>query len=127
MHPFHLHGHHFWLLATGQGVWNASEDPASYNLDNPPLRDTAILLPNGWTALRFVVCPLAHLSLQCMAQSSLIVGCHLQLQHCTGVCGGTEQAWLEQAPCGKPSRTMVAAKALDIGVRGRASGRGGRL
>ena len=66
MHSFHLHGHHFWLLATGQGVWNASEDPASYNLDNPPLRDTAILLPNGWTALRFVVCLPAQASLQCM-------------------------------------------------------------
>ncbi|KAK9792751.1 hypothetical protein WJX73_006180 [Symbiochloris irregularis] len=53
-HPFHMHGHHFWLLATGNGTWDPSTSPAEYNLDNPAYRDTLTVLKGGWAALRFV-------------------------------------------------------------------------
>eukprot|EP00253_Pinus_taeda_P003257 PITA_03257 len=53
IHPWHLHGHDFWVLGYGDGVFDPLEDPKKYNLVNPPLRNTVALFPYGWTALRF--------------------------------------------------------------------------
>jgi len=54
VHPWHIHGHDFWILGYGDGVFDPQKDPKSYNLVNPPLRNTAALFPFGWTAVRFV-------------------------------------------------------------------------
>lgn len=65
-HPFHMHGHHYWLLATGNGTWDPNTSPAEYNTVNPAYRDTLTVLKGGWAALRFVVreplCVLAGLA-----------------------------------------------------------------
>lgn len=53
IHPWHLHGHDFWVLAYGEGRFT-EKDVAKFNLKNPPLRNTAVIFPFGWTALRFV-------------------------------------------------------------------------
>ncbi|CAI9106123.1 OLC1v1005193C2 [Oldenlandia corymbosa var. corymbosa] len=53
IHPWHLHGHDFWVLAYGDGKFT-KEDEKKFNLKNPPLRNTAVIFPYGWTALRFV-------------------------------------------------------------------------
>ncbi len=53
-HPFHLHGHHFWVLGSGFGPYNSSVE-ATLNLVNPMYRDTQILPEGGWTVIRFVV------------------------------------------------------------------------
>ena len=53
-HPFHLHGHHFWVLGSGAGVYNASGDQSALNLVDPPLRDTATLPKAGWLVFRFL-------------------------------------------------------------------------
>lgn len=53
-HPFHLHGHHFWVLGSGVGTYNSSVQ-ASLNLVNPIYRDTEIVPEGGWTVIRFVV------------------------------------------------------------------------
>ncbi|KAG1672998.1 hypothetical protein FOA52_005928 [Chlamydomonas sp. UWO 241] len=55
-HPIHIHGHHFWLLGHGLGVFdpeNATQ-AAALNTVNPPLRDTVTLPADGYTVLRFV-------------------------------------------------------------------------
>ncbi|KAL4428183.1 hypothetical protein ABPG75_002272 [Micractinium tetrahymenae] len=52
-HPFHLHGHHFWLLGSGLGVYDPVANASSLNTANPPLRDTATLPQGGWVVLRF--------------------------------------------------------------------------
>lgn len=39
-HPMHLHGHDFWIVAEGNGVWDGVA-----NLKNPPRRDTFVLRP----------------------------------------------------------------------------------
>jgi len=59
-HPFHLHGHDFWVIAKGNGSY---PDHQWYSPANPVLRDTELLiadnvnLPNitgcGWLQLRF--------------------------------------------------------------------------
>ncbi|KAK2991654.1 hypothetical protein RJ640_023795 [Escallonia rubra] len=53
IHPWHLHGHDFWVLGYGEGKFS-TKDEAKFNLKNPPLRNTAVIFPYGWTALRFV-------------------------------------------------------------------------
>ena len=61
-HPFHLHGHKFWLHSQGTGLYQRSTP-----IDRPVLRDTSILYafpfgnhtssdhrqPCGWIKLRF--------------------------------------------------------------------------
>ncbi|CAI0397290.1 unnamed protein product [Linum tenue] len=53
IHPWHLHGHDFWVLGYGEGRFEEG-DEKMFNLKNPPLRNTAVIFPYGWTALRFV-------------------------------------------------------------------------
>ncbi|KAK8970272.1 L-ascorbate oxidase [Platanthera guangdongensis] len=53
IHPWHLHGHDFWVLGYGDGKFKKS-DVAEFNLKNPPLKNTVVLFPYGWTAIRFV-------------------------------------------------------------------------
>jgi len=58
-HPWHSHGYHVSVVGQGRGLWSL-EDVKSYNLVDPPLRDTWSLLGpapgtpvGGWTAVRF--------------------------------------------------------------------------
>ncbi|KAG7023883.1 hypothetical protein SDJN02_14910, partial [Cucurbita argyrosperma subsp. argyrosperma] len=54
IHPWHLHGHDFWVLGYGDGKFSAAVHGRKLNLKNPPLRNTVVIFPNGWTAIRFV-------------------------------------------------------------------------
>lgn len=51
-HPFHLHGHQFWIMASGFGDfdWNSY---ATLNTTNPMRRDTLTIDAYGWTLIRF--------------------------------------------------------------------------
>ena len=50
-HPFHLHGHDFFLLGQGSGTFSAGS--ASLNWATPPRRDTATVPGGGWLAIAF--------------------------------------------------------------------------
>jgi len=50
-HPFHLHGHKFWILAQGNGT---DVKTSKFNTKNPLSRDTSTVPAGGWTALRFI-------------------------------------------------------------------------
>ncbi|XWS41527.1 hypothetical protein CRYUN_Cryun17cG0089300 [Craigia yunnanensis] len=52
-HPWHLHGHDFWVLGYGEGKFDKFNDPKKYNLVNPIMKNTVPVHPYGWTALRF--------------------------------------------------------------------------
>ncbi|XP_062179141.1 L-ascorbate oxidase-like [Phragmites australis] len=55
VHPWHLHGHDFWVLGYGDGAYRGdAADAARLNLRDPPLRNTAVIFPYGWTVLRLV-------------------------------------------------------------------------
>ncbi|CAM6004310.1 unnamed protein product [Sphagnum balticum] len=54
IHPWHLHGHDFWILGYGKGKFDPQNDPQSFNLADPPLRNTVAVFPYGWVAIRFV-------------------------------------------------------------------------
>ncbi|KAL3465712.1 Cupredoxin [Aspergillus heterothallicus] len=50
-HSFHLHGHDFYLLAQGQGLYNRFT--VRLNLRNPPRRDTATMPGGGYIVIAF--------------------------------------------------------------------------
>ncbi|KAF8860413.1 laccase precursor [Acephala macrosclerotiorum] len=50
-HPIHLHGHDFYVLAQGSGIF--LENLTALNLNNPPRRDTAILPGTGFLVIGF--------------------------------------------------------------------------
>ncbi|KAK9678422.1 hypothetical protein RND81_11G210100 [Saponaria officinalis] len=52
-HPFHLHGHNFFVVGTGVGNFDSSKDPGKFNLVDPPERNTASVPTMGWIAIRF--------------------------------------------------------------------------
>ncbi|XP_050206087.1 L-ascorbate oxidase [Mercurialis annua] len=52
-HPWHLHGHDFWVLGYGKGKFEMENDTRTYNLVDPIMKNTVPVHPYGWTALRF--------------------------------------------------------------------------
>jgi len=52
-HAFHLHGHHFWVVGTGNTTFNTSSRQ-TYNLKNPIYRDVYTVPKGGWATIRFV-------------------------------------------------------------------------
>lgn len=50
-HPIHLHGHDFYIVAQDTGTFDS--DDVTYNLDNPPRRDTAMLPSSGYLVIAF--------------------------------------------------------------------------
>ncbi|KAK4498856.1 hypothetical protein PRZ48_009366 [Zasmidium cellare] len=49
-HPIHLHGHDFWIVASGQGTYSSSTPLQTVN---PPRRDVAMLPGAGFLVLAF--------------------------------------------------------------------------
>lgn len=52
-HPMHLHGHDYYILGTGVGVFDMVNDPPTLQYDNPTRRDTTFLPADGWLAIAF--------------------------------------------------------------------------
>lgn len=50
-HPIHLHGHDFYLLGKGSGVWDQTTN--GLNFDNPTRRDTTTMPAGGFLLLAF--------------------------------------------------------------------------
>jgi laccase len=53
-HPMHIHGYHFYVLATGFGNYNPRRDEAKFNMVDPPSRNTIGVPVGGWAVVRFV-------------------------------------------------------------------------
>ncbi|CAK9201154.1 unnamed protein product [Sphagnum troendelagicum] len=52
-HPFHLHGFSFHIVGRGYGNYDPATSPATFNLVNPPYRNTFGVNYGGWIAIRF--------------------------------------------------------------------------
>lgn len=50
-HPIHLHGHDFYVIGQGNGVWDG--DKTGLKFDNPVRRDTAMLPAGGYLIMGF--------------------------------------------------------------------------
>ncbi|OCK79607.1 multicopper oxidase [Lepidopterella palustris CBS 459.81] len=51
-HPIHLHGHDFFILASGE--YETYDTSVTLNLDNPPRRDVATLPTDGYLVIAFL-------------------------------------------------------------------------
>ncbi|CAB4376663.1 unnamed protein product [Rhizophagus irregularis] len=49
-HPFHLHGHNFYIMAHGPGK---VPDPSMFNLVDPAVRDTITVAGYSWAVIRY--------------------------------------------------------------------------
>lgn len=52
-HPIHLHGYNFYIVGQGHGNYDPRQDPAKFNLEDPPERNTVAVPSGGWAAIRF--------------------------------------------------------------------------
>ena len=52
-HPFHLHGHQFWIMASGSSGYFDWASYPSLNTSNPMRRDTMTVDAYGWALIRF--------------------------------------------------------------------------
>lgn len=53
-HPFHLHGHTFWVMASSPDQYFDYGTYGSLNTTNPPRKDTVIVDSFGWILIRFI-------------------------------------------------------------------------
>ncbi|KAJ7555524.1 hypothetical protein O6H91_05G043900 [Diphasiastrum complanatum] len=51
-HPIHLHGFNFYWVGQGLGNYHPANS-RTFNLVDPPIRNTVIVPPGGWAATRF--------------------------------------------------------------------------
>lgn len=73
-HPWHLHGHDFWVLGHGSGKFNIYNDTRKYNLVDPIEKNTVPVHPYGWTALRFVANNPGTWAFHCHIESHFYMG-----------------------------------------------------
>ncbi|GLJ45693.1 hypothetical protein SUGI_0961720 [Cryptomeria japonica] len=52
-HPMHIHGYDFYVVGEGFANYDNETDPSSFNLVDPPQRNTVGVPVNGWSAIRF--------------------------------------------------------------------------
>ena len=50
----HLHGHSFYVVGSGPGIYDNVTDPKSFNLVDPVEVNTFGVPKEGWLAIRFV-------------------------------------------------------------------------
>lgn len=77
-HPWHLHGHSYWVLGNGSGTFDPVADPKTFNLVDPPYRNTQPVLPYSWLALRFVANNVGVWTLHCHVLSHQYLGMFVQ-------------------------------------------------
>ncbi|KAG8075471.1 hypothetical protein GUJ93_ZPchr0006g41475 [Zizania palustris] len=73
-HPWHLHGHDFWVLGYGDGRYDPLKHEATLNTVDPPLRNTAVVFPHGWTVLRFIANNTGAWAFHCHIEPHLHMG-----------------------------------------------------
>ncbi|CAG8574332.1 2873_t:CDS:2 [Diversispora eburnea] len=76
-HPFHLHGHSFWIVAEGPGAFVSNI--TTYNLENPVFRDTTIVPAESHIVIRFLADNPGVWSFHCHIQWHVGMGLLAQL------------------------------------------------
>ncbi|KAF8864554.1 hypothetical protein BDZ45DRAFT_797233 [Acephala macrosclerotiorum] len=78
-HPFHLHGHQFWELASGSGDFDY-KNYGNMNTTNPMRRDTMTVNAYGWSLIRFVADNPGLWALHCNISWHMEAGLLMQFQ-----------------------------------------------
>ncbi|CAG8661563.1 8704_t:CDS:2 [Gigaspora margarita] len=79
-HPFHMHGHAFWILCQGERGTNGT-DPSKLplNTDDPPKRDVVTLKPLSTTIIRYITDNPGVWAFHCHIEWHVEMGMVLQL------------------------------------------------
>jgi len=78
-HPWHMHGHSFWVVGQGDGIYDPDVDVDTYNLENPVLRDTVNLWPLQWVAIRVLADNPGVWFFHCHLTSHVLMGMGLSM------------------------------------------------
>jgi laccase len=53
MHPFHLHGYNFFVVGRGYGNYDPDSSLATFDVINPPFRNTYAMAVGSKVAIQF--------------------------------------------------------------------------
>jgi laccase len=53
MHPLHLHGYNFFVVGRGYGNYDLESSPATFDVINPPFRNTYVVPASSSVAIQF--------------------------------------------------------------------------
>lgn len=104
VHPWHLHGHDFWVLGYGDGKFQKEKDIPRFNLKNPPLKNTVVVFPYGWTAIRFVADNPGVWAFHCHIEPHLHMGMGVVVAEGIELLGDVPK---EALACGKTGTEMM--------------------
>ncbi|KAF8648325.1 hypothetical protein HU200_064906 [Digitaria exilis] len=107
-HPWHLHGHDFWVLGYGKGAYSVDATDPPLNVEDPPLRNTVVLFPHGWTAIRFVADNPGVWAFHCHIEPHLHMGMGVVLAE-----GMEDGKKLEELRKKVPKEAMMCGKTAD--------------
>ena len=79
-HPFHLHGHTFWVMASSQEQYFPWNSYGALNTTNPLRRDTVVVDAFGWVLIRFVADNPGMWAFHCHIAWHLEAGLMMQFQ-----------------------------------------------
>lgn len=79
-HPFHLHGHQFWIMATSPDQYFDWDSYGSINTTNPMRRDTLTIDAYGWALIRFTTSNPGLWALHCHIAWHMEAGLLMQFQ-----------------------------------------------
>lgn len=74
VHPMHIHGHYFHVIAGGEGAFNAAEANANGNFVDPPQRDNIVVNPNSWALVRLKATNPGLWLLHCHSETHAVFG-----------------------------------------------------
>ena len=86
-HPWHLHGHNYWVLGYGVGKFDLENDTKKFNFRNPILKNTVPLHSYGWTALRFQANNPGVWPFHCHIESHFYIGMAVVFEEGTDIVG----------------------------------------
>jgi FtsP/CotA-like multicopper oxidase with cupredoxin domain len=114
-HPIHLHGHDFYVLGAGVGVFNNTQ---SLNYINPPRRDVAMLPPSGYLVLAFITDNPGAWLMHCHVGWHVSLGLGAQFVEGTDELReqGVDQAWRDQCRSWNDYYATAPFKQTDSGL-----------
>lgn len=105
-HPFHLHGHRFWVLGQGRGYYDLGgyEQGVGLELRNPLRRDTVTIEAYGWVLIRVVMDNVGVWALHCHIVWHAEAGMLMQFYVAGEEVEGWEVPGQVREGCDKPGR-----------------------
>ena len=103
-HPFHIHGHAFWVLSSSS---NPGAQAAANK--NYVVRDTVSVPANGWVLIALVADNPGIWAVHCHIDWHLSAGLMLELFEAPGMLAGTPISMSQLENCGVPTVVAIAA------------------